>query len=352
MRRRYAVQSRHGHRVPRRVWVIFTVLVLAVIVGIFAVRHVYNLELRPVSTSQSTQIFTVTEGSSVTQIADQLESRHLIRSAWAFELYVHSQELSDQLQAGTYAFSSSQGAASIVTTMTKGKIATKLVTILPGKRIDQVRADLINDGFSPTSVNAALNPAQYSGLPALAFKPASVDTLEGLLWPDSFDKDSSTQPSFIIRESLVEMGQHLTPALQASFAAEGLTTYQGLTLASIVEQEVSKQSDRTQVAQVFLSRLKANMMLGSDVTANYGAIEAGQSPSLTYDSPYNTLLHTGLPPSPISTVDTSSLDAVAHPASTNWLYFVTGDNGTTYFSTNLQDQQSLTKEYCHKLCAE
>jgi UPF0755 protein len=334
------------------VWGLLLGLVLLIVAGAVVVRHIYFTDLSPVSTSEQTQIVTVDEGSSVKQIADQLQKQHLIRSAWAMELYVHSRELSDQLQAGTYAFSPSQGTTTIVNTMTKGKVATKLVTILPGRRIDQVRADLINDGFSPSSVDAALQPSQYSDLPALADLPAGVDSLEGLLWPDSFEKDAETQPSVIIRESLVEMGQQLTPSLQAAFAAHGLTVYQALTLASIVEQEVGKPTDQTQVAQVFLSRLKANMMLGSDVTANYGAIEAGHAPSLTYDSPYNTLLHTGLPPTPISTVSTNALNAVANPASTNWLYFVAGDDGTTYYSTTLQQHNAQTQQYCHKLCSQ
>ena len=339
------------HRVPRRIVWLLVILIIAMIGGVLVSRHVYNLDLRPVSSSQETQIFTVGEGQSVKQIATNLQNSHLIRSAWAFQLYTHSQELTDQLQAGTYALSPGQNIASVVTTLTKGKVATRLITILPGRRIDQVRADLINDGFTPSAVDQALNPAQYSDLPALAFKPANVTTLEGLLWPDSFQKDSTTSPAFIIRESLTEMGQHLTPDVQAAFAAENLTTYQGLVLASIVEQEVNKTADKAQVAQVFLARLKVNTTLGSDVTARYGAIQAGLAPSLGYDSPYNTLIHTGLPPSPISTISTSSLAAAAHPAATNWLYFVTGDDGTTYFSTNLQDHQALTAKYCHKLCS-
>ncbi len=337
-------------RLPRRIWWLLVILVIILLGGIIISRHVYDVDLRPVSSSQQSQIFTVSEGQSVKQIGANLKKYHLIRSPWAFQLYVHSKELSDKLQAGTYALSPSQNIASIVTTLTKGKITTRLVTILPGRRIDQVRADLINDGFTPAAVDQALNPAQYSDLPALAFKPADVMTLEGLLWPDSFQKDSATAPSFIIRESLVEMGNHLTPDVQAAFAAEGLTTYQGLTLASIVDQEVDKASDQAQAAQVFVSRLKAGMVLGSDVTANYGSIVAGQAPNLSYDSPYNTLKHAGLPPSPISTISASSLAAATHPAATNWLYFVTGDDGTTYFSTNLQDHQVLTQKYCHKLC--
>ena len=186
----------------------------------------------------------------------------------------------------------------------------------------------------------------------MAFKPANINTLEGLLWPDSFQKDPTTDPSVIVRESLDEMGQHLTPSVQAAFAGEGLNTYQGVTLASMIIQEVDKPSDQPQVAQVFLSRLKSDSTLGSDVTARYGSIAAGQSPSLTYDSPYNTLIHKGLPPSPISTISANSLNAATHPASTNWLYFVAGDNGNTYFSTNLQDHQTQTQQYCHKLCGQ
>jgi UPF0755 protein len=346
----YVAPHRKRARVPRRVWFLLLGLILLIVAGIFWARHVYNADLQAPSNSPKTQIVTIKSGSTVKQISDQLESDHLIRSAWAFELYTHSAELTDQLQAGTYALAPNQTMSEIVSTLTKGKVATSLVTILPGRRIDQVRADLINDGFSPSDVDAALNPTQYVDLPALAFKPTSVDTLEGLLWPDSFDKDPTTPPSTIIRESLVEMGQQLTPGVQADFTAEGLTTYQGLILASIIEQEVSKPSDQAQAAQVFLSRLKVGMMLGSDVTADYGAIVAGQAPSLSYASPYNTLQNTGLPPTPISTISTSALYAATHPASTDWLYFVTGDNGTTYFSTTLQQQQANTQQYCHKLC--
>ncbi|HUY85281.1 MAG TPA: endolytic transglycosylase MltG [Candidatus Dormibacteraeota bacterium] len=339
-------------RLPLRVVLLLVVLITLAVGGAAVSRHVYYSDLRPVNTDQTTQILTVQSGQSVRQIAAHLQDARLIRSAWAFQLYVHSKELTDQLKAGTYALSPAEDTPTIVETLTNGKTATRLVTILPGRRIDQVRADLINDGFTPSDVDRALDPAQYADLPAMAFKPANVNTLEGLLWPDSFQKDSTTAPSFIIRESLVEMGQQLTPDVQASFAAENLTTYQGLTLASMVEQEVNKPADRPQVAQVFLTRFKNGSDLGSDVTANYGAIEAGQAPSLDFDSPYNTLKHSGLPPSPISTISASSLTAAAHPASTNWLYFVTGDDGTTYFSTNLQDHQALTAKYCHKLCGQ
>lgn len=346
---RYGARPRR--RVPIRIWVLLVVIIALAVGGTIVVRHKYDSYLGPVSSNPNTQIFTVKQNSSVKQIADKLEKAHLIRSSWAFQLYVQRKDEAGKLQAGTYALSPSQSTADIVKVMTTGRVATRLVTILPGRRIDQVRADLINNaGFAPSAVDKALDPTNYSDVPALAFKPSNVHTLEGLLWPDSYQKQSDTDPSVIIRESLLAMGNHLTPDVQAGFTAEGLTPYQGVTLASMIIQEVNKPGDQAQAAQVFLTRLKSNSTLGSDVTARYGAIAAGKAPSLSYDSPYNTLIHPGLPPSPISTISTGALNAALHPAPTDWLYFVTGDDGTTYFSHTAEEHQALTQKYCHKLC--
>jgi UPF0755 protein len=350
------IETRKRRSVPKRIFILLSLLILLGVGSLFAVRHLYYQDLGPVSADQTTQIITIESGSTSKQIAAQLAAKHLIRSAWAFELYVHSQELGDKLQAGTYALSPDEGTARIIKTLTQGVVTTNLVTILPGRRIDQVRADLINVGFTPTAVDKALDPTQYNDVPVLAYKPAGA-SLEGLLYPDSFQRTADTDPSVIVRESLMEMSSHVTTELQSAYAAHGLTVYQGIVLASILEKEVSKQSDRTQATQLFLKRLSSGTMLQSDATAIYGAVLADKSQlsvsaMIAYDSVYNTYIHAGLPPTPISTVSDSSLEAAGHPASTDWLYFVSGDDGTTYFSTNLQDQQANTAKYCHKLCGE
>ena len=95
----------------------------------------------------------------------------------------------------------------------------------------------------------------------------------------------------------------------------------------------------------------AHELSGSDTTTTYGAVAAGLAPDLNYDSPYNTHLHTGLPPVPISTVNANSLAAAAHPAATDWLFFVTGDDGTTHFSHTVEEHEALTAKYCHELCS-
>lgn len=334
----------------RRVVIVGLVILFALVVAAVFVHQDYYADLKPVSTSNQVKFVTIQEGMSTPDIAKLLQSDGLIRSADVFEWYVGSHGAHSDLQAGTYSLKPSMGLVQIVNILSEGKVATNLVTILPGQRLDQIQAALIKAGFQVSAVDAALNPAQYANYPALVDKPPSAN-LEGFLYPDTFQKNDNTSPQIIVEESLNEMGQHLTPAVRAAFAKEGLSVYQGVTLASMVEQEVSSQSDRDQVAQVFLSRLKNNMTLGSESTAFYGAILAGVAPSTSYDSPYNTWIHKGLPPGPISNVSESSLEAVAYPANTQWLYFVTGDNGITYFAKTAQEHDQQTAQYCHKLCS-
>ena len=338
------------HRIPRKLYWIALALVLALVGVVIGVRQAYYHNLRPLNDNQQTVIVEIPSGSSVQEIADMLVEKKVTRNNWSFEWYVHSKELTNKLQAGTYALSSSSDIPTIVKTLTKGRVATKLITILPGKRIDQVRAGLINDGFSVEAVDSAMQPAQYRDLPVMRFVPADAQNLEGLLFPDSFQRDQSTTPHHIIRQSLKAMGDKLTPDVQSALAQRGLTVYQGLILASMVEKEVSKQNERDQVAQVFLLRLQKDMSLGSDVTALYGSIMAGQGTKLRYDTPYNTLINKGLPPGPISSISESSLSSVVNPAQTDWLFFVSGDAGITRFQHTNEQHQADAQKYCHKLC--
>jgi UPF0755 protein len=316
--------------------IILGIIIAIVIAATVAVRHIYFQQLEAIKPGSSTvQLVEVEMGSSADQIAAQLEKAGLIRSAWAFKLYVSSQNVRDALQAGTYSLSTGQDVSQIVSVLTHGKLATDLATILPGQNLEQIRSSLISYGFKASDVTAALNPALYAASPALVDKPAGA-SLEGYIYPDSYQKDSNTTPQDIIREALNQMDHRLTPDLRAAFAKQGLSTYQGIILASVVEREVSKSTDRAQAAQVFLKRMRTGMHLESDATKP------------AFDSYTNA----GLPPEPISNVSESSLRAVAYPTSTDWLYFVSGDDGTTHFNTTLEEHEADVAQYCHKLCSQ
>lgn len=350
---KYTNQATARRHWPKRVLVILLVGVILVVGATVAVRLAYYENLKPLNGSdQSSHLITVKEGSSVESIAQSLEKEKVIRSAWAFRLYVSSKEVGADLKAGSYELAASQSVSEIVSQLTRGKVATNLVTILPGQRIDQVRKRLIQDGFSEADVDSALNPANYAGHPALVDKPASA-SLEGYLYPDSYEKTDATSAKTIITASLDQMNKYLTPELRSSFAKRGLDPYRAIILASIIEKEVpNKAQDRAQVAQIFISRLTIGMKLQSDATASYGAVLAGKAPSSSYDSAYNTYTYAGLPPTPISNVTVSALKAVADPSDTQWLYFVSGDDGTTHFSKTLAEHEANVQQYCKKLCTQ
>jgi UPF0755 protein len=341
---------------PKRIWQKIIVLIMAVVlvsglIAGIAAHKTYRESLQPVSATGSSQVITIPVGSTAKEIASQLESAGLIRRAWAFDWYLRTNGLRGQLQAGTFALKPTQSVEEIVAVLTKGKEASDLVTIFPVKRIDEVRDDLINQGFDAAAVDAALEPARYNGHPALAAKPAEAN-LEGYLYPESFHRTATTTPDDIIRASLDQLDSHITPEIKAGFERQNLTTHQAIILASIIEQEVGNSDpvvdleDKKKVAQVFLRRLRESHPLESDATAGYGAILAGADPSKPFSSPYNTYQNKGLTPTPISNVSKHALMAVAEPAQTNYFYFVSGDDDVNYFSDNLEEHRRLTRQYC------
>ena len=306
----------------------------------FLVRKAYDSNLQPLSSSNQGIIVTIEPGSTPSQIAEDLKSKGLIKSDWALEWYVRNHNLRDKLKAGTYLFKPSQSVPEMVQQIADGKVATDLVTILPAKRLDQIRTALIKSGFTEQQVDAGLAPEQYESHPALTDKPKGA-SLEGYLYPESFQKDSKTSVSKIIEQSLDEMHRNLTPDIRQAFNKQGLTVHQGIVLASIVEKEVGNRQDKDKVAQVFFKRYRQDMLLQSDATNAYAK----------KDPAYDSYKHMGLPPGPISNVTEDSLKAVGFPAQTDWLYFVSGDDGVTHFSKTLEEHEALTEKYCKNLCS-
>lgn len=333
-------------------WLLAAVVVLVLLAGAVAVvRITYTDNLKPLSASYKKIFFTVESGWGVSQIADNLERQGLIRSANAFKNYVTTKELRTSLQAGTYILSPSMSVQQIVQKMYTGDVAKNYLTILPGKRLDQIKQAFAKAGYSNSDISAAFNPASYIGDPALDSLPSGA-SLEGYLYPDSFQKVSGTPANAIVKESIDEMATRLTPAIVQGFADHGLSTYQGITLASIVYQETDDPNYEPTVAQVFLKRITQGMPLQSNVTANYAADLAKVPRNINIKSPYNTYLHKGLPPGPIGNVTDKALRAVAFPSNTNYLYFIAGDDDKMHFSATVAGHRQNIEKYCQKKCAQ
>lgn len=303
------------------------------------VRSSYENNLKPVSNNDKSQVFTVAPGASAGEIADTLKAKGIIRSDWAFEWYVRNHQLRDQIKAGTYVLNENQSIPEIIQIIIDGKVATDLLTIVSGKRLDQLKADFVEAGYTEAEVEAAFEPSQYSNHPALTDKPKDA-SLEGYLYPESFLKTADTSPEQIIRLALDETELRLTPELRQAISRQGMTLHQGMTLASIVEREVTSDEDRAQAAQVFLKRLREGIKLESNATDDYAEL----------DQSYDTYRIAALPPGPISNFTESALKAVAYPAQTDWLYFVSGDDKKNHFSRTLDEHERNIELYCTTLC--
>ncbi len=323
------------------------------VVGVLAGSYIwYTAQLKPISdTSEIQEIITVPVGSTIEDIANQLEDKAIIRSATAFDLYTRFNSSVGSLQAGGYRLSPSMSVQEILSILTSGDVASDLITFLPGQRLDLIMASLItNAGYTREAVEVAFDPAQYNDHPALQDKPVSA-SLEGYLYPESYLRQAGEPLENIIRQALDQTALQLTDAIRSNIKEQGLTVHQAIILASIVDREVSIVDDKPVVAQVFLRRYREGIMLGSDATALYGAEVAGLDLAIFADTPYNTRLYSGLPPGPISNVSASALAAIANPAKTDYLYFVSGDDGLTYFSNTLREHEAATALHCIELCS-
>ena len=225
----------------------------------------------PVSDSSQEVIITVLVGTTAPEIGDILHDKGLIQSSLSFDIYTRVNNYRNNLQAGGYKFTQSLSVEEIVAKLVYGDVAKDLFTILPAQRLDQVKASFVSAGYSTAEINEALKSENYSGHPALVGLPEGAN-LEGYLYPDSYQRTNTTTVAQIIKASLDEMSSALAPELIEQYTTDGLTVYQAVTLASVVEREVSNPSERQIVAQVFLKRYKEGIMLGSDPTALYGAL--------------------------------------------------------------------------------
>lgn len=333
----------------KAIGLIVLVLSAIVVLGVVAAYSWYKVQLKPL-TAESVQVaITIPSGSTASDIAKQLETKRVVRNALAFERYVAQADAREKLQAGAYTLDSAYSVPEIVEILTKGKVQRGLFTIVPGLRLDQLQAKMVASGFDAAAVEAAFEAKQYLNHPALIDKPSEA-SLEGYLFPDSYERTANSTPTDIVKQALDQMAKALTESRKERFKAQGLTTFQALTLASIVVKETSAPKDQPTVAGVFYNRLNMNMMLGSDVTYQYIADIKGIERNANIDSPYNTRLYKGLPPGPISNITLSSLDAVASPAQTDYLYFVAGDDGQIYYSRTQAEHERLAREHCIELC--
>lgn len=308
----------------------------------------YQTQLSPVNASSTELIRVDIEvGTTPNQIAAQLKESGLIRSTEAFSVYTRITGTQNSLQAGTYRLSPSESTPRIVEHLQSGKVDTFNITFLPGATLQDNREVLIKAGYSADEVDAALS-ASYDS-PLFAGKPQDAD-LEGYIFGETYQIGSGASVEEILQLTFSQFEQVIEQNnLVAGYQAQGLSLYEGITLASIIQRE-SGGNDQPEIAQIFLKRLEMGMELGSDVTYQYIADKTGVPRSVDLDSPYNTRRYPGLPPGPIAAPGVAALQAVANPADTDYLFFLSGDDDVTYYGRTLEEHEANIRNFCQQKC--
>lgn len=331
--------------------VILVVLLLTAVGGVIGAGVWYQAQLQPVSIDKNAARIRVEiePGSTPDMIAELLKEKGLIRDTFAFMWYTREQGVQAKLQAGTFSLKPSDSLPDIVKHLVAGKTDEFSLTFLPGETIAGHKQVLKKAGYSEAEIEAAFKKA-YSH-PVMKDKPVSAD-LEGYIFGETYNFTADASVEQILTRTFDELETQIKQNnLIAAYQKQGLNLYEGITLASIVQKEVANIADSKQVAQVFYKRLNDGMPLGADATFVYAARKAGVAPTVDFDSPYNTRIHQGLTPGPISSPGLTALLAVAAPAPGDYVYFVSGDDGKTYFSRTLAEHEALTRQHCQKNCS-
>lgn len=292
----------------------------------------------------------IEQGQGMSAVSRTLQQDGIIYNRHAMLALAYALGVQNNLQEGTYHFDKPMSTWDIIHHLQREKADMVLVRIAEGHTFTNIQAAL----ESHTDLNTTINPTESELLQMLA-GDKSYTNMEGLLFPDSYHFAFGTKIDNIYRFAYQQMQRNLHQVWQTR--QENLpyqNDYELLIMASIIEKETALAEDRALVSAVFINRLRQGMLLQTDPTVIYGMGEAYQGrirkKDLQTDTPYNTYTRKGLPPTPIAAPSLASLQAAAHPADVDYLYFVSRQDGTgkSQFSKTLREHNAAVRKYILK----
>jgi len=329
---------------------IFTWIVLLSLVGGFGLLSWWNWANMPYSTSGNTEKITIVSGTTAGQLAEELQERHLIRSAWVFKFLARERQEDFKLYVGDYQLAPGMSPREMIDRLIGRSVAsdTNLVTIPEGYTTKQIVELLVQKGIGSKEEYMKVVTEDEFSYSFLKDAPKGVHRLEGYLFPNTYDIPVTTTPHAVIDLLLRQFEKELTSEVQNQLTAMKLTVAQWVTLASLIEKEAVKEADRPLISSVLMNRLKINQPLQIDATIQF-LLETPKA-NLSYDdlqipSPYNTYLHSGFPPGPIASPGHASLQAVLNPAQTEFRYYVAKKDGYHVFAKTYAEHLKNVKEY-------
>ena len=332
---------------------VFLLILLLILggVGFWGYQKLTEFVHTPVNVTQD-QLLTIERGTTGSKLAALLEQEKILEHADLLPWLLKLQPQLNKVKAGTYSLTGVKTLQDLLDMINSGKEAQFSVKFIEGKTFKEWRKNLENaphlkqtlQGKSDKEIMALLD------IPAVAKAVYEWNNMDGWLYPDTYNYTPNSTDLELLKRSTTRLQKVLDKAWNERDENLPLADpYQMLILASIVEKETGVAAERPQVASVFINRLKANMKLQTDPTVIYGMGESYtgniRKKDLETITPYNTYMIEGLPPTPIAMVSESALQAVAHPAKTDFYYFVADGSGGHKFTRNLNEHNKAVQEY-------
>jgi UPF0755 protein len=299
------------------------------LLGLYLLARLEELQ-GPAGRSEAPYDLTVEPGQPASQVVSNLRRAEVVEDELLLRVYLRYRGLDTGIEVGEYVLSGAMSYQELAQALQRARPDQVSVTVVEGWRREQIAEALggarLAFSMEDFLVASSMRPTGYSFTGDLPDPPS----LEGFLFPDTYTLDPDTSAVAFVSLMLRNFEGQVDTTMRARFSETGLSLYEAVILASIVEREAVVEEERPLIASVFLNRLAAGMNLEADPTVQYAL---GQQPDgswwkaplthadLGVDSPFNTYLYPGLPPRPIANPGLSSLRAVAFPAQTTYRYF-------------------------------
>ena len=316
------------------------ILLAAWAAGVFYLQ--YQKALNAPLVAEGDGIITVKRGDTLASLNRELVQRGVIHSDWVLPVYARLNPQAANIKAGDYRIDASASLPSLMNDITNGKVVVYNITVVEGKTFKDLRASLVQTAGIEHTLNDKTD-AQIATLLGIDGSP------EGWFMPETYQFHRGSSDLELLKRMYGEMQRTLEQ--EWPHRAEGLpraNPYQALTLASIIEKETGVASERPQIAGVFVRRLQKDMLLQTDPSVIYGAADYHGDLTrkhLQTDTPYNTYINKGLPPTPIALPGKASIQAALHPADGDSLYFVADGKGGHTFSATYEEHQQAVARY-------
>jgi len=289
-------------------------------------------------------VFDVRPGQTLRSVAKELHAAKLVASDWKFYWYARFKDADNRIRVGEYALHTQMRPREVLDVITSGRSIERSLTIQEGFNIFEIADQLERQGFAKRDefLQLARDPKLVRQLLG-----EDLSSLEGYLFPETYKVTKFTGTQGLIR---LMVNRFL--AVYKELPAHGMTRHQLVTLASIVEKETGAPEERPIISSVFHNRMQKGMRLETDPTVIYGIFfETGRwnrnisRADLLRDGPYNTYRRSGLPPGPIANPGREALLAAIAPAKTEFLFFVSRNDGTHVFSKDFRSHQQAVQNY-------